>query len=112
MFAPAFCPDFLLLSTSQDHVCGFLSKKAARRYSTPPTLTGNPRYVGRIRWAPLRPPFVPDLSSSSHLPTFRPSLVSRITGYLVDVSIEATAHPSLNGTGQSPYMTQGHLELA
>jgi hypothetical protein len=30
----------------------------------------------------------------------RPSLVSRITSYLVDISVEATAQPSLNGTGQ------------
>jgi hypothetical protein len=41
-----------------------------------------------------------------------PSLVSRITSYSVDRSIEATAYPSLKGTGSSPYMTRGHLELA
>ena len=43
------CPDFLLRSTSHDRACGFLSKKAARSCSTPPTSTGNPGYVGRIR---------------------------------------------------------------
>jgi hypothetical protein len=44
--------------------------------------------------------------------TFGPSLVSRITSYLVEIAVEETAQPSLNGTGQSPYMTQGHLESA
>jgi hypothetical protein len=45
------CPDFLLRSTNYDHVCGFLSKKAAGSCSKPPILTGNPGYVGRKRWA-------------------------------------------------------------
>src|SRR6201986_4052712 len=51
-----------------------------------------PAYVGRKRWAK---PF----DSLSSL------LVSRITWYLVDTSIEATAYPSLKGTGPGPYMT-------
>jgi hypothetical protein len=41
-----------------------------------------------------------------------PSLVSRITSYSVDLSIEAALQPSLKGTGPSPCMTRGHLELA
>ena len=44
--------------------------------------------------------------------TFRPSLVSGITSCLVSISVEATAPPSLKGTGQSPYMTQVHLQSA
>ena len=43
---------------------------------------------------------------------FSPSLVSGITSYSVDISIEATVYPSLKGTGPGPYMTRGHLELA
>ena len=43
-------PDFLLRSTSNDRACGFLSKRAARSSSTPPTSTGNPGYVGRKRF--------------------------------------------------------------
>jgi len=41
---------------------------------------------------------------------FDPSLVSRIILYSLDLFMEATAQPSLNETGQGPYMTQGHLE--
>jgi hypothetical protein len=51
---------------------------------------------------------------ASHLHrTLRPPLlVSRITSYSIDRSLEATAYPSLKGTGPGPYMTQGHLGLA
>ena len=41
-----------------------------------------------------------------------PSLVSRIICYLLNISIEATASRSVNGAGQGPHMTEGHLELA
>src|SRR6202012_3892738 len=44
--------------------------------------------------------------------TFPSSLVSRITSCLLNVSVEATAHPSLKGTGPSPYMTQGHPKVS
>jgi hypothetical protein len=44
-------PDFPLSHTSHHRGCGFLSKKAAGSLTTPPRLTGNPGYVGRIRWA-------------------------------------------------------------
>jgi hypothetical protein len=50
MFAPAL-PGFPTRGANQNSVCGFLSKKAARNCSTPPTSTGNPGYVGRKRWA-------------------------------------------------------------
>ena len=99
-------PDFLLRRTDRDRVCGFLSKKAAWSCSTPPTSPVNPGYVGRKRWAK---PF--DHFSFRTYRNFVPSLVSRITSYSVDTFIEATAQPSLKGTGQGPYMTQGHLEL-
>jgi hypothetical protein len=49
-FAPAL-PGFLLRGTNHNYACGFLSKKAARSCSTPPTSTGNPGYVGRKRRA-------------------------------------------------------------
>ena len=48
-------------------------------------------------------------ASSSTQPTFRPSLVNGIASYVVDMSVEATAHPSLKGTGPGPYLTQRHL---
>jgi hypothetical protein len=44
--------------------------------------------------------------------TFRPSLVTRITSFLLDISVEATARPFREWYGQGPYMTQGHLQLA
>jgi hypothetical protein len=44
------CPDFLLRNTNHDHVCGFLSKKAAWSCATPITSTGNPGYVGQKRF--------------------------------------------------------------
>jgi hypothetical protein len=61
---------------------------------------------------PARSQIVWEVPSSHMQRPFGLSLVSRITSYSVDISIEATVYPSLKGTGPGPYMTRGHLELA